>query len=94
MGGLVFIEEHPLAGRVVRAADGATIGREGCDVLLADPEASRRHAILRAAGSGAAVEDLGSTNGTYVNGRRVDGTAPLSAGDRLRFGQTVWRLQR
>ena len=40
------------------------------------------------------VEDLGSTNGTYVNGNRVDGVAPLGYGDELQIGQVRLRLER
>jgi pSer/pThr/pTyr-binding forkhead associated (FHA) protein len=93
MATLVFVEEHPITGRLIELADGATVGREGCDILLADPEASRRHAVLRDdPGLGPQVEDLGSTNGTYVNDRRVDGASRLRSGDVIRFGNTVWSV--
>jgi pSer/pThr/pTyr-binding forkhead associated (FHA) protein len=88
---LVFVEEGPIAGRTVDAAD-RTVGREGCDVLLADPEVSRRHARIVLTGAGAEVEDLGSTNGTFVNGRRITGRTALQPGDRIAFGNTVWVL--
>ena len=53
---------------------------------------SRRHAVVRALDGGLAVEDLGSTNGTFVNDTRIDGIAPLQPGDHVRFGNTVWCL--
>jgi pSer/pThr/pTyr-binding forkhead associated (FHA) protein len=94
MASLVFVEQHPLAGRLVELRDGATVGREGCDILLADPEVSRRHAVLRDPPGGApCVEDLGSTNGTYVNDRRIDGSSSLQPGDTVRFGNTVWAVE-
>lgn len=94
MPSLVFVEQHPLAGRVVELRNGATVGREGCDILLADPEVSRRHAVLRDdEGSGPRVEDLGSTNGVYVNERRIDGSSTLEPGDVVRFGNTVWSVE-
>src|SRR4051795_2645963 len=62
----------------------AVVGREDdCDVLLTSPRVSRRHARVWADGQRFGVEDLGSLNGTYVNRRRVTGTAMLTDGDRL-----------
>ncbi len=49
-----------------------TIGRSGCDIILDDPELSRRHARIRIHGSEATLEDMGSTNGTFVGKDRVD----------------------
>jgi pSer/pThr/pTyr-binding forkhead associated (FHA) protein len=70
-----------------------TIGREGCDVVLHDPEVSRRHAALRTTPEGPAVEDLASSNGTYVNGERIEGVRSLREGDVVRFGKTEWSLR-
>jgi pSer/pThr/pTyr-binding forkhead associated (FHA) protein len=89
---LVFIEERPMEGRSVPATPGMTIGRAGCDVELSDPNVSRRHALVRDLDGGLAVEDLGSTNGTFVNETRITGITPISPGDRVRFGNTVWCL--
>jgi pSer/pThr/pTyr-binding forkhead associated (FHA) protein len=89
---LVFIEQTPMEGHRRPATPGTTIGRAGCDVDLTDPDVSRRHAVLRGVDSGLAVEDLGSTNGTFVNEIRIDGIVEISPGDRVRFGNTVWRL--
>jgi pSer/pThr/pTyr-binding forkhead associated (FHA) protein len=88
----LFIEEQPMEGVERPAAPGTTIGRAECDVELNDPDVSRRHAVVRLVDGGLAVEDLGSTNGTFVNERRITGIAELAAGDRVRFGNTVWRL--
>jgi len=44
------------------------IGRQDADLVLQDPEVSRRHALLRRSGKTVVVEDLDSTNGTFVNG--------------------------
>lgn len=49
-----------------------TIGRSGCEVLLDDPEISRRHAQIRIDGAKATLVDLGSTNGTFVNDERIE----------------------
>jgi pSer/pThr/pTyr-binding forkhead associated (FHA) protein len=92
MSEFVFIEQTPMEGYSRPATPGTTIGRAGCDVDLSDPDVSRRHAVLRALDGGLGLEDLGSTNGTFVNESRISGIAPLSAGDQVRFGNTVWRL--
>lgn len=94
MASLVLVEQHPLAGRLIELADGATVGREGCDILLADPEVSRCHAVLRdTPGHGPMIEDLGSTNGTFVNDRRIGGAFGLEPGDVVRLGNTVWSVE-
>jgi pSer/pThr/pTyr-binding forkhead associated (FHA) protein len=89
---VVFVEEQPIEGaeRVVRP--GTTVGRAESDVSLADPDVSRRHAVFHQVDSDVGIEDLDSRNGTYVNEKRISGIATLSDGDRVRFGNTVWRL--
>jgi pSer/pThr/pTyr-binding forkhead associated (FHA) protein len=58
------------------------------------PGVSRRHALVRVTAAGATVEDLGSTNGTYVNGSPVEGVVPLGFGDVIQIGQVRLRLER
>jgi pSer/pThr/pTyr-binding forkhead associated (FHA) protein len=89
---LVFIEEAPIEGRERPATPGMTIGRADCDVELNDPDVSRRHAVVRRVNGGVALEDLDSTNGTFVNETRIRGIAEIAVGDRVRFGNTVWRV--
>ena len=62
-------------------------------MVLPDPEVSRRHAALRLTGAGPAVEDFGSTNGTFVNDQRIEGVVQLNDGDVVRFGNTEWELR-
>lgn len=62
--------------------------REGCDVTLADSSVSRRHAKMEYSGGTWVVSDLGSTNGTYVNGVRIN-RKELSPGDYVKFGSTL-----
>src|SRR4051812_33143018 len=93
MTDLIFVEQKPMEGREQSLDPGATIGREGCDVNLMDPEVSRRHAAIRDQGGSLAIEDLGSTNGTYVNGARITVVTALKAGDEVRLGNTVWALR-
>jgi predicted component of type VI protein secretion system len=59
------------------------------DIVINDPEASRHHCRLTRGGGGFTVEDLQSTNGTFVNGQRLTGARPLSHGDTLGMGETV-----
>ena len=63
-----------------------------CDVVLADARASRRHAEIHAAGHGFVISDLGSMNGTLVNGSPIREQA-LGDGDEIRFGSTVLRFE-
>jgi Protein of unknown function (DUF3662)/FHA domain len=74
--------------RMVIPASGAVLGRSrDADIVLADPNVSRRHAEIRPAGRGRwTVTDLGSTNGVKVNGTPISGDAPLEAGDRIALG--------
>jgi pSer/pThr/pTyr-binding forkhead associated (FHA) protein len=66
------------------------VGRgSDCELTLPDIEASRRHALLQPQADGSVVlEDLGSTNGTYVNGQRITGPVTLRGGERVRIGDT------
>ena len=88
---LVFVESTPMHGREVAVLSGTTLGRDDCDVVLSDPEVSRRHALEGP--DGFTIEDLGSTNGTWVNGERIERPERLRAGDELRFGNTVWHVR-
>lgn len=66
------------------------IGRDlGNDIVINDPEVSRRHARLYLQGSTYIIEDLGSTNGTSINGQRLTGPYMLRAGEQVTFGERV-----
>src|SRR2546423_3514337 len=82
-----------MEGREQTLDAGATLGREGCDVNLMDPEVSRRHAAIRSEGGSLAIEDLGSTNGTFVNGERITVVTVLRHGDSVRLGDTVLTIR-
>ena len=76
--------------------NGATsIGRssESDIVLKSDDYASGRHARLTRHGGLLYVEDMGSTNGTFVNGRKAVGATPLKHGDTVRIGSTTFRYE-
>jgi hypothetical protein len=74
--------------RSVLSGDQVLLGRSReCEVVISDPNVSRRHAELRRDGRRWVIADLGSTNGVKVNGRRVD-RAQLEPGDRITLGLT------
>ena len=67
-----------------------TLGRDiSNDIVLNDRETSRHHLRLMRSGDTMTIEDLGSTNGTFVNGKRVSGVTPLQNGDMIGLGETV-----
>ncbi len=82
----------PRAGEEVEVSgDRYVVGREqGAALLLNDEEVSREHAALRVLPDGRlAIEDLGSRNGTFVNGHRLSGPVSLSGGEEIRIGTTA-----
>jgi pSer/pThr/pTyr-binding forkhead associated (FHA) protein len=83
------VTNGPLADRRFVVGDGLIIGRQNADLLLDDPQVSRRHAVVRAVDGELEIEDLGSANGTFVNGARVDSPHRLSAGDEIAIGPIV-----
>jgi pSer/pThr/pTyr-binding forkhead associated (FHA) protein len=67
-----------------------SIGRDNTNMIaISDAEVSRRHARMELRGSAYAIQDLGSTNGTFVNGTRVSGTQVLNPGDTVAFGEGI-----
>ena len=80
--------------RLVIGPAGATIGRSrSCDVVLEDPNVSRRHAEVRPRGGSWVLTDLGSTNGSRINGRRLTAPEVLRPGDEIDVGTTVLRFE-
>lgn len=83
-------------GEAVSLPEGeAVVGREpGLAVSLAgESSISRRHAAVIRQGSSLVVRDLGSTNGTFVNGRKIDADTPLRSGDDVQFGAVRFRVE-
>ena len=68
--------------------EGATLGRGDVEIRLDDPFASSRHAHISREGQVVVIEDLGSTNGTYLNEQPLNGPQPLHDGDRIRIGDS------
>jgi pSer/pThr/pTyr-binding forkhead associated (FHA) protein len=87
-----LVEAH--GGRAHPIPDlGLTLGRDpACDVVVEGAEVSRRHAVIKRTLFGYSVSDT-STNGTYVNGRRVEGAQVLGPDDELRVGEARFRFE-
>lgn len=87
----LVVERAPghVAGMEYEVGEGAVLGRgDQAEIRLEDPFASSKHARLTRQGAVIVLEDLGSTNGTYLNEELVDGPRPLHAGDRVRIGDS------
>jgi len=89
----VVVKTGPEAGRRVELGVEIAIGRQDGDLALEDPEVSRRHAVLRRSGESVIVEDLDSTNGTFVNGERIRSPITVGPGDRVRVGRTTLEIE-
>ncbi len=82
-------------GRVPLSRPDLYIGQlEVNDLVLSDPTVSRLHAAIHATPEGYELEDLGSTNGTFVEGRRITGPTELRPGQRIRLGSTTLLFQK
>lgn len=92
---LRVVEPPASRGQAYDVGDEVTVGRSpGCGISLSDSTVSQLHArVFRREGQ-IYIEDLGSTNGTWVNRGRVSGPVPLRKGDRLQFGGTVLEVAR
>lgn len=98
LGRLVVIEApdgEPPPGTRLPLGAVTTLGRDvNSSIVLDDPFVSGSHAVLSYRGRTWYVEDLGSTNGTYVNGLPIDGPTPMGFGDELQVGRVRLRLER
>jgi uncharacterized protein YxjI len=89
----LVIVDGQYAGWMFNIEREMVLGRADIDVLADDPDASRRHAVVRTTATGLEVEDLRSTNGTWVNGVRIDRPTPLAPGDVLKVGGLSLRVE-
>lgn len=81
-------------GRVVPLQGRMTVGRgEGCDIVLEATEVSRQHAALEVEQEGVLVEDLDSSNGTFVNGERIKDKKRAGRGDEIAFDKLRFRVE-
>jgi FHA domain len=92
--GVLVIVAGPVEGRRIELTGPVTIGRREGEVVLDDPEISRRHCtIAPGPHSEVVITDLGSTNGTWINGARIAGPTVFRPGDELRIGDSICRLE-
>jgi len=91
---LVIVSSRQFGLLRVLGEGAETIGRgEKCQVRLEDPAVSTEHCrVSTHPDKGYVIEDCGSTNGTLVNGRRIEGSVELSYGDRISLGSTIVRF--
>jgi hypothetical protein len=98
LGRLVVVASpggEPAAGTTLALDAITTLGRDVNNAVVVDDQfVSAEHAVLTFRGRTWYVEDLDSTNGTFVNGSPVDGVAPLGYGDEIQLGQVRLRLER
>lgn len=98
LGRLVTIESpgsEPRTGSVFALDTVTTLGRDVNNTIVVDDTyASGEHAALTWRGRAWFLEDLGSTNGTFVNGGTIDGVQPLGFGDEIQVGRVRFRLER
>ena len=88
-----MVEPAALAGTTFPLGDELTVGRAaGCQITLDDTYASQVHARIFMRDGQLYVEDLGSTNGTYLNRRKVSAPMVVSHGDQIQIGSTVMEV--
>jgi hypothetical protein len=90
---VLVIKDGPLAGQRIPVEAELVIGRHDADITIQDEEVSRRHAVIRPVGRGLEIEDVGSLNGTWINGTRIQGRRELAPADVIRIGSTSIELE-
>jgi pSer/pThr/pTyr-binding forkhead associated (FHA) protein len=91
---MLEIVEGPGAGTQFDVSQPVVIGRDdSADLVIEDSQASRRHARIEPTAHGAVIEDLQSTNGTFINDNELHGRAELGPDDELLIGVTVMQVR-
>jgi pSer/pThr/pTyr-binding forkhead associated (FHA) protein len=92
---VLVVTQGSQAGQSAALADGVIlIGRGAdCQIILDDDYVSTRHARVVSGENGIYVEDLGSTNGSYVNGQRITAPTTITMSDTVRIGKTILKLE-
>ena len=92
---LAVVEGDSLKGKSFGLGDELLVGRaDKCQLVLQDTYVSQVHARIFPRGEGVVVEDLGSTNGTYLNRRRITSATELQRGDQVKIGKTVLEVRK
>jgi pSer/pThr/pTyr-binding forkhead associated (FHA) protein len=92
---LAIVEGESLKGKSFDVSEELVVGRaEKCHIVLDDTYVSQMHARIFSKGEAIMIEDLGSTNGTYLNRRRITSPSELQRGDQVKIGKTVMELRK
>jgi hypothetical protein len=91
----IVVRDGSKAGERYPITNELSLGREKSDLVIDDAEVSRSHAVLRAVDGGLEIKDVGSANGTFVNGTRIEanGARRLNDGDLITVGQTTLQVE-
>jgi hypothetical protein len=89
----LWVMTGSLEGQSVKVTGELVIGRENADLTVDDAEVSRRHVAVRLQSGQLEVEDLGSANGTFVNGSRIEGPVKVGGGAKIRIGKTEFEVR-
>jgi hypothetical protein len=91
---MIIVRSESLAGRRYALAQPQVVGRsDDADIVIDDAYASEYHLRVGVQDGKVMVNDLGSTNGTYVNGRRVTVPTALARGDSVQIGKTIFEVR-
>jgi pSer/pThr/pTyr-binding forkhead associated (FHA) protein len=92
---VLVVTQGSQTGQSAALADGVImIGRGAdCQIILDDDYVSTRHARVVSGENGVYVEDMGSTNGSYVNGQRITAPTTITMSDTVRIGKTILKLE-
>ena len=89
----LIVRSGPRAGERIELVGELVVGRENADVTVNDEEVSRRHLAVRPHEDGVELEDLGSTNGTFVDGARLSAVVVVSSTARVILGETELEIE-
>src|SRR5215218_356842 len=89
----LIVRSGPRSGERIELIGELVVGRENADLTVADDEVSRRHLAVRPHEDGVELEDLGSTNGTFVDGARLSAVVVVSSGARVTLGETELEIE-